>query len=130
MFFPFAVTAAHVFEQFSEGSRDPPRAELPDRNIGFDPEERLIASGKHLGIDIATFRVTPEEIAETRKRVLRGTDGAWPLRRMWARWSTSAASRAATGFRSCEVWVCRRSGTSSEASRAAPCSSQSIRTGS
>ena len=58
---PFAVTAAHVYET-------------------YHPQERLIASGKWLGlnIDIATFRVTPTEIAATGKKIIRGTDGPWP----------------------------------------------------
>jgi hypothetical protein len=47
-------------------------------NIGFNPEERLIASGARHGVDIATFRVTPKEIAATGKRIVQGTEGAWP----------------------------------------------------
>jgi hypothetical protein len=39
---------------------------------------RLIAWGKNLNIDIATFHVTPEEIAATGKKIVRATDGAWP----------------------------------------------------
>jgi hypothetical protein len=61
---PFAVTAGHVFEQFVKD-----RAELRVRgrqigNIGFNPEERLIDWGRDRRIDLATFRITPEEIAE------------------------------------------------------------------
>ena len=48
---PFAVTAAHVFEQF--------RANLQTHRV-------------------RTFRVTSEEIAATGKRIVRGTDGVWP----------------------------------------------------
>ncbi len=44
----------------------------------FNPEERLISWGRDLGIDIATFRVTLEEIVASGKKVVRGTDGAWP----------------------------------------------------
>jgi hypothetical protein len=75
---PFAVTAGHVFEQFVEDRQLRRVLGYQIANIGFDPEERLIAWGKKLNIDIATFRVTPEEIAATGKKVLRGTNGAWP----------------------------------------------------
>jgi hypothetical protein len=75
---PFAVTAGHVFEQFMKD-----RTELRVRgcqigNVGFNPEERLIDWGRDRKIDLATFRITPEEIAEVGKQVVRGTDGRWP----------------------------------------------------
>jgi hypothetical protein len=75
---PFAVTAGHVFDQWV---RD--RAERRIRgyqigNLGFDLEERLIDSGADRKIDIATFRISPAEIAALDKRVVSGTDGAWP----------------------------------------------------
>jgi len=75
---PFAVTAGHVFDQWV---RD--RAERRIRgyqigNLGFDLEERLIDSGADRKIDIATFRISPAEIAALGKRVVSGTDGAWP----------------------------------------------------
>jgi hypothetical protein len=75
---PFAVTAGHVFEQFLEDRQLRRVRGYQIANVGFDPEERLIDWGKNLNIDIATFRVTPEEIAATGKKALRGTDGAWP----------------------------------------------------
>ena len=75
---PFAVTAGHVFEQFQ---RD--RAERRIRgcqigNVGVNPDERLIDWGRDKRIDIATFRITPQEISEIGKNVVIGTDGAWP----------------------------------------------------
>ncbi|WP_441243346.1 hypothetical protein [Tardiphaga sp. 768_D3_N2_1] len=75
---PFAVTAGHVFEQFVKD-----RAERRVRgyqlgNIGFDLEERLIDWGNKRKIDLATFRITPDEIAAVGKQVVRGTDGRWP----------------------------------------------------
>ena len=74
----FAVTAAHVFDGFL-GDRQTHRVRSCQiGNVGFNPEERLIASGAQQGIDIATFRVTPEEIAATGKRTVRGADGVWP----------------------------------------------------
>jgi hypothetical protein len=75
---PFAVTAGHVFEQFVEDRANYLIRSCQINNVGFNPEERLIAWGKDLGLDIATFRVTPEEIAVMGKKVLQGTDGAWP----------------------------------------------------
>jgi hypothetical protein len=75
---PFAVTADHVYEGFLE-DRDAYRVRSCQiGNVAFNPEERLIARGKNLGIDIATFEVTPEEIAATGKRVIKGIDGPWP----------------------------------------------------
>jgi hypothetical protein len=44
----------------------------------FDLEERLIDSGHDRRIDIATFRIEPNEVAELGKNVVIGTDGAWP----------------------------------------------------
>ena len=75
---PFAVTAGHVFEQFVKD-----RSTLRVRgcqigNVGFNPEERLIDWGRDRRIDIATFRITPEQIGQIDKKVVRGTDGAWP----------------------------------------------------
>jgi hypothetical protein len=74
---PFAVTADHVFDQFEDRRVRRVRS-CQIGNIGFNPEDRLIARGKDLGLDIATFRVTPEEIAATSKKVVQGVDGAWP----------------------------------------------------
>jgi hypothetical protein len=75
---PFAVTAGHVFEQFVKD-----RTELRVRGcqigfVGFNPEQRLIDWGRDRRIDLATFKITPEEIAEIRKEVVRGTDDRWP----------------------------------------------------
>jgi len=74
----FAVTVAHVFEEFLADRQTHRVRSCQIGNIGFNPQERLIASGARHGVDIATFRVTPEEIAATGKRVVQGTDGAWP----------------------------------------------------
>jgi hypothetical protein len=38
----------------------------------------LIAWGKNLGLDIATFRITPVEVAAVGKKIVRGIDGPWP----------------------------------------------------
>src|SRR5208282_1751508 len=74
----FAVTAGHVYEAYLEHVRERQVRGVQVGGVGFDPQERLIASGKHLGLDIATFRITPAEIAATGKKIIRGTDGPWP----------------------------------------------------
>jgi hypothetical protein len=62
---PFAATAGHGFERFI---KDRAQYRVRGSQIAFDAEERLIAWSKNLGLDIATFRVTPEEIAARRAR--------------------------------------------------------------
>jgi hypothetical protein len=77
---PFAVTAAHVYEAYLEHVHESQIRGVQVGNVDFDPHERLIASGKRLGlnIDIATFRVTKAEIEATGKKTIQGTDGPWP----------------------------------------------------
>ncbi|HAP48099.1 MAG TPA: hypothetical protein DCR30_12290, partial [Afipia sp.] len=60
---PFAVTAGHVFEQFVSDRASRRVRGVQIGNVGFNPEERVIAWGRDKKIDIATFRITPEEIA-------------------------------------------------------------------
>lgn len=75
----FAVTAEHVYDGYLEDRAARRIRSCQIGNVAFDdPEDRLIARGKHLGIDIATFRVTPAEIAARGNRIVEGTDGAWP----------------------------------------------------
>ncbi|OMI09498.1 hypothetical protein BSN85_16345 [Bradyrhizobium brasilense] len=75
---PFAVTAGHVFEQFVSDRSSRRVRGVQIGNVGFNPEERLIDWGSDRKIDIATFRITQEEIAEIGKKVVEGTGGAWP----------------------------------------------------
>jgi len=75
---PFAVTAGHVYEQFLKDCQTRRIGGTQVANIGFDLADRLIAWGKNLGLDIATFRITPAEIAATGKKIVRGVDGPWP----------------------------------------------------
>jgi hypothetical protein len=75
---PFAVTAAHVYKQYLEDNQNK-RVRGPQlANMAFNLPDRLIAWGEDLGVDIATFRITPAEIAAIGKRSVRGTDGPWP----------------------------------------------------
>jgi hypothetical protein len=75
---PFVVTAAHVFSEFLADKRRAQRIVSQIGNVAFDLEERLIDSGHDRRIDIATFRIEANELAELGKPVLVGTDGAWP----------------------------------------------------
>ncbi len=75
---PFAVTAAHVYEGFLEHCSAYRVRSCQIGNVAFNPTERFIAWGKDIGIDIATFKITPEEIEATGKRVVKGVDGPWP----------------------------------------------------
>jgi len=72
---PFAVTAGHVYETYLECRQRRRVRSTQIANVDFDPVERLIACGKNRGLDIATFRITPEEIAATGKKIVRGIGG-------------------------------------------------------
>lgn len=75
---PFAVTADHVYEKYLEDSERTGTDNAQIANVGdFNLKERLIARGKNYGVDIATFQITPDEIAAG-KRAARGIDGPWP----------------------------------------------------
>jgi hypothetical protein len=95
---PFAVTAAHVYETYLEHVHEHRVRGVQVGGVSFDPQERLIASGKRLGlnIDIATFRVTPTEIAATGKKIIRVQMGRGRPRRIRKRWFTSVAFRNAS----------------------------------
>jgi hypothetical protein len=75
---PFAVSAGHVFQQFQRDREERRVRGYQIGNIGFDLEERLIDCGTDRKIDIATFRITPAEIAAVGKKSIPGTDGIWP----------------------------------------------------
>ena len=75
---PFAVTAQHVIagwqKDFSEGKSALPQIGcLP---IDFTKQDRIIDD--HEVLDIATFRISPEEIDEIGKTVLTGQQSVWP----------------------------------------------------
>lgn len=75
---PFAVTAGHVMSAFMEDRATRRVLSCQFGNLPFNPEERLIAWGRDINVDIATFRVTLEEIQATGKQVVPGTNGTWP----------------------------------------------------
>ena len=72
------VTAAHVYEYYLAR-----RSECVDvcpqlGDLYFPIEERVIGYLGSEAIDIATFRVTPEEIHVLGRRVLQGKETYWP----------------------------------------------------
>jgi hypothetical protein len=96
----FAVTAGHVFQQFQKDRAERRVRGYQIGNIGFDLEERLIDCGADRKIDIATFRITPSEIAAVGKKVIPGTDGIWPQPPNIGEVCILAASRDANASRS------------------------------
>jgi hypothetical protein len=76
---PFAVTAGHVYEKYRKDSTERLLVGCQLENHAFDLKDRLIDNGlSKADIDIATFRITPEEIGRLGKSVVRGVDGPWP----------------------------------------------------
>jgi len=66
----FAVTARHVFESYVERAQERILT-CQIGNMRFDPASRLISTGKE--VDIATFRITPGELADLRMATM-----PWP----------------------------------------------------
>lgn len=76
---PFAVTANHVIEGWRQDQAQGNVVVLQmglDLQIDFDGKNAIIAS--HCALDIATFRVTPAEIASIKKTILTGYQTKWP----------------------------------------------------
>ena len=64
----FAVTANHVYKAYMDAKKTNPKTRCQIDNIQFGPEDRLIDASSAL--DIATFRISSEEIKRTNKREL------------------------------------------------------------
>ena len=78
---PFLVTANHVFRGFLAAKEAHPDAVCMLGDLRFDPASRLI--GSDLAYDVATFRVTQDEVSHLRaytggKLVLQGSQATWP----------------------------------------------------
>lgn len=76
---PFVVTAGHVYEGFCNGLKTRPDTVCLLSDLRFDPVSRYIAHD--IAYDVATFRITPEEIhtlRDTGKHVLTGSQTTWP----------------------------------------------------
>jgi hypothetical protein len=76
---PFGVTAYHVvknWQQDRESGCGPLRLGGEGNSVEFYFEDRAIAF--HHGIDIATFRISPEEIKRIGKTIITGVQSTWP----------------------------------------------------
>lgn len=78
---PFAVTAAHVVNEYLDHHATGRILGCRIGNVPIDLHNRIIANGRlnedRGGIDIATFRVTPAEVRQLAKNVVRAR-GRWP----------------------------------------------------
>jgi len=76
----FAVTAGHVYQGYLEAKDKYPQTFCQLWNMRFDPVARLIAcqSDPIAEPDIATFRVTPEEVSRLGKMPITGSQRTWP----------------------------------------------------
>jgi hypothetical protein len=78
----FGVTAAHVTDECLQDASSPNFvASTLAANDGLPPllidlKERIIAS--HSGIDIATFKVTADEVSRLRRQSVSGFQRSWP----------------------------------------------------
>jgi hypothetical protein len=77
---PFAVTANHVYQGFLRAKAENPHSFCRLADMPFDPEARLIAQTRDRAVipDIATFRVTADEVRALGKEVLGGVQAVWP----------------------------------------------------
>lgn len=77
---PFGVTAGHVYDEFVEHAAQGARCQIgfgrPNGRRLFDLRDRLIARGKH--VDVATYRISMEEIEGTGAIILGGSQSSWP----------------------------------------------------
>lgn len=72
----FAVTAAHVIDGYLEEKSKSRGIACFLGGIPFDPAERLIAKGDSKTVDIATFRISRDEIAQLQKQAIDAR--VWP----------------------------------------------------
>jgi len=75
---PFGVTAHHVIAEYQEqrAAGAVVGLQLSDLQIDFEGRHSIIAT--HEALDIATFRVSREEIESINKTVLTGHQSEWP----------------------------------------------------
>jgi len=72
----FGVTAAHVYDGFAEAAAEGARCRIGRSPLMFDLRERLKSRGRN--VDIATYRIAPDEIRLTEATVLSGCESSWP----------------------------------------------------
>ena len=81
---PFIVTAAHVYESYIEAKKKNSDLVCQLGRMSFELESRLIDSLGSSTVDIATFRVSAEEISKWKswgKNVLTYSEHSWPPRK-------------------------------------------------
>jgi hypothetical protein len=75
----FAVTAAHVFMAYREAKRSTKEVVCQIGDMLFEPEAHLIdCDDREGGSDIATFRLSPDDLGKINKPILRSKLGEWP----------------------------------------------------
>lgn len=76
----FLVTANHVFQGFLTAKQEHPDTVCLVGEVQFELRSRLLGCDR--AYDVATFRVTPDEIARLRasggKLILQGSQASWP----------------------------------------------------
>lgn len=75
---PLATTAAHVYDAYLTAKQRDPEMVCQIGSLRFLPEERFIDKDQRL--DVATFRITDEEITRLEKWVYRCDRSKWPPR--------------------------------------------------
>ena len=75
---PFGVTAQHVIEGWREDNSPGEVIALQIDDLPLDLSEKSALIAAHEGLDIATFRVSPDEISALNKTVLTGYQRQWP----------------------------------------------------
>ena len=77
----FAVTADHVYRAYLGARQAAPQIVCRIGNMNFDPANRLI--DRNEGLDLATFRITEDEIHHLGKLALTGSQREWPPAPPW-----------------------------------------------
>jgi hypothetical protein len=72
----YVVTAAHVYDGYLKDKAKPGKFGSQIGDVPFDLEERFVSRGPKPDIDVATFRITRNEIKETGKQVVLASP--WP----------------------------------------------------
>jgi len=72
----FAVTANHVYQGYRTRKEKHPSTTCQIMNLPYDPENRLI--DYYSEYDIATFRISEEEVENIGKAILTGSQSTWP----------------------------------------------------
>jgi len=76
---PFGVTAAHVISDLQQAMQnDDPVEEIKLLNLAFDMEKKNQIIDIDENIDIATFKITSDEIKSVGKIAITGSNRSWP----------------------------------------------------